>query len=335
MILTIGEILVEIMATEPGVGFRAPLSLIGPYPSGAPAIFIDQVGKLGEACAIVSAVGDDDFGHLNLDRLRADGVDVSAVAILSDAVTGSAFVRYRPDGARDFVFNIRDSACGRIAPTPAARAALARATHLHVMGSALSVRAVADWIGPAMDDVRARGGRVSFDPNVRREMLRDPAVGVALRAVLRRADLFLPSGEELLMFSEAGDESAAIAGLLASGVAEIVLKRGAAGATHFDRNGRTDAPGFVVAEVDPTGAGDCFGATFIVCRRRGMAVADALRWANAAGARTVTRRGPMEGAATWAELESLTSRPPSPDGRRTGSASPTAACPGNPPRRAS
>jgi len=42
-ILTMGEILVEIMAVERGQSFRRPGTLIGPYASGAPAIFIDQV----------------------------------------------------------------------------------------------------------------------------------------------------------------------------------------------------------------------------------------------------------------------------------------------------
>ena len=306
MILTIGEILVEIMAGDPGFGFRETLALTGPYPSGAPAIFIDQVGRLGEPCAIVSAVGDDDFGHLNLDRLRRDGVDVSAVSVLPDAVTGSAFVRYRPDGARDFVFNIRDSACGRIAPAAAAVRALHRATHLHVMGSALSVPALADWIPQAITAVRARGGATSFDPNIRKEMLRDPEVGDALRAVLAGTDLFLPSGDELAMFAAESDgEAAAVAALLAAGVGEIVLKRGARGATYFDRFGRTDSPGFAVVEIDPTGAGDIFGATFIVGRRRGLDVAASLRLANAAGARAVTRRGPMEGASSFAELAAM------------------------------
>jgi tagatose kinase len=76
-ILAIGEILVEIVALEKGDGFRAPMNLVGPFPSGAPAIFIDQAAKLGHPCALISTVGDDDFGRLNIDRLRADGVDVS------------------------------------------------------------------------------------------------------------------------------------------------------------------------------------------------------------------------------------------------------------------
>jgi len=114
MLLTIGEILVEIMATTTGTGFREPQPLIGPFPSGAPAIFIDQVAKLGVPCGMIGAVGDDDFGRLNIERLAGDGVDVSAISIQPDISTGSAFVRYREDGSRDFVYNILQSANSRI-----------------------------------------------------------------------------------------------------------------------------------------------------------------------------------------------------------------------------
>src|SRR5262245_54482398 len=119
-IITIGEILVEIMATEAGDGFLEPISLVGPFPSGAPAIFIDQVAKLGQPCGLIGCVGDDDFGRVNIERLRRDGADISAISIDPDRPTGSAFVRYRSDGTRDFVYNIRHSASGAITPTPAA-----------------------------------------------------------------------------------------------------------------------------------------------------------------------------------------------------------------------
>jgi sugar/nucleoside kinase (ribokinase family) len=113
-IMTIGEILVEIMATERGQSFRAPGTLVGPFPSGAPAIFIDQVGRLGRSAGIIGCVGDDDFGWLNINRLRRDGVDTSAIALLADAVTGSAFVTYTETGERHFIFNIANSASGRL-----------------------------------------------------------------------------------------------------------------------------------------------------------------------------------------------------------------------------
>ena len=109
-VVTLGEVLVEVMAQEVGHGFRSPLPLLGPFPSGAPAIFIDQVAKLGQPCGIVSCVGDDDFGRLNLKRLADDGVDTRSIEISSEYVTGSAFVRYAPDGDREFVHNIKHAA---------------------------------------------------------------------------------------------------------------------------------------------------------------------------------------------------------------------------------
>lgn len=48
--VTIGEILVEVMATDRGIGFLEPLSLIGPFASGAPAIFINQCARMGGLC---------------------------------------------------------------------------------------------------------------------------------------------------------------------------------------------------------------------------------------------------------------------------------------------
>jgi sugar/nucleoside kinase (ribokinase family) len=68
------------------------------------------VGRLGRPAGIIGCVGDDDFGWLNIDRLRRDGVDTSAIALLADAVTGSAFVTYTETGERHFTINIANSA---------------------------------------------------------------------------------------------------------------------------------------------------------------------------------------------------------------------------------
>ena len=64
-------------------------------------------------------------------------------------------------------------------------------------------------------------------------------------------------------------------------------------------------PGFAVSEVDPTGAGDCFGATFVTFWLNGADPSEALLYANASGARAVTRAGPMEGASSRAELDAF------------------------------
>jgi len=304
-IVTIGEILVEIMATERGDGFLEPVKLIGPFPSGAPAIFIDQAARFGQPAAMIGCVGDDDFGRVNLNRLRRDGVDVSGIRIDPEAVTGSAFVRYRSDGSRAFVFNIKQSASGRVALDEAARAVLGRSDHLHVMGTALFSPKIVSIVLEAADLVKGRGGTISFDPNLRPEMLNLPGLREACETLFRRCDLFLPSGAELVLFTSAKDDDAAIAEILGGGVRAVVHKKGAEGASYADAATRLMQPGFAVEEIDPTGAGDCFGATFVSCWLRDMPPARCLAYAAASGALAVTRQGPMEGASTRAGLDAF------------------------------
>ncbi|TIW38917.1 MAG: sugar kinase, partial [Mesorhizobium sp.] len=209
--------------------------------------------------------------------------------------TGTAFVAYRADASRHFVFNIRNSASGLIETDGEATKLLASADHVHVMGSSLFSDRAIEVALSAIETVKARGGTVSFDPNVRREIMQASGMRAALDHVLARADIFLPSGEELFLFSSAKDERGAVEELLARGLSCIVLKKGAAGAAYHDRHGVIASSGFAVDEVDPTGAGDCFGAAFVSFWLRGAAPAEALRIANACGALAVTRKGPMEG----------------------------------------
>jgi len=304
-VLTVGEILVEIVATTKGDGFREAQPLVGPFPSGAPAIFIDQIGRLGTPAAIISRVGDDDFGRLNLDRLIADGVDVSGIEVAKGEATGSAFVRYRSDGSRAFVYNIAHSATGKLTLTPDAEALMERCDHVHVMGTALSAPGLSQVAREAVARITARGGTLSFDPNLRPEILDTPGLREALDEVLAQTNLFLPSGEEIYLFTEADDEAAAVKELLDRGVGDIVIKRGDEGASHFNRAGRTDVAPLSTDEVDPTGAGDCFGGAFVSFWLAGATPETALRFANAAGANAVTKVGPMEGAATRDELDAL------------------------------
>ena len=306
-VATLGEILVEIVAEERGHGFRQPVQLVGPFPSGAPAIFIDQVAKLGQACGIISCVGDDDFGWLNLKRLGDDGVDVKAIEVLPGFVTGSAFVRYRDSGDRDFVYNISNSACGQVRLTDAAAELLGECGHLHVSGASLFSAHLSEMTTKAVELVKSNGGSISFDPNIRKEVARDPEVRAALETMLEYCDTFLPSGEELTLLTRATTPEAAIREILGLGVTAIVVKNGAEGATYHDANGSLSAPGYPVDELDPTGAGDCFGATFITCRLQGRSVEESLDYANASGARAVGIRGPMEGTSSFAQLDALRS----------------------------
>ena len=155
----------------------------------------------------------------------------------------------------------------------------------------------------AIERVKARGGTVSFDPNSRKELPRGSELAAFVDFVIDASDIVLPSGPELLFLTGAKSEKQAIAALIRRGVGRVVVKRGAKGASHFDRNGATHVAPIPVEELDPTGAGDCFGATFVVCWLRGMSIGECLRYANASGAHKVLFKGPMEGVAGFAELD--------------------------------
>lgn len=304
-IMTMGEILVEIMATKVGQSFRQAGTLVGPYPSGAPAIFIDQVAKLGFPCGIIGCVGNDDFGWVNIDRLKLDGADTSTISMLKNAVTGSAFVTYKESGDRDFVFNIVGSASGQLSPAMVDENVLKGCSHFHVMGSSLFSAPIIEAMIKAIQIVRSQGGTISFDPNIRKEMLAIPEMRDALGRILELTDVFLPSGDEVTLLVRAASEKEAVAELLRRGVKEIVVKHGEKGATFYDATQQIEATAIAVEEIDPTGAGDCFGATFITCRKMGKTPTEAMRYAVASGAKAVLKKGPMEGTATFAELEDL------------------------------
>jgi sugar/nucleoside kinase (ribokinase family) len=173
------------------------------------------------------------------------------------------------------------------------------------MGTALFSPRIVDVVTSAAEAIKARGGTISFDPNLRPEMLNLPGLRQACDGLFRRCDLFLPSGAELYLFTKAQEEKAAVAEILGQGVRAIVHKRGAQGAGYFDETSASVQPAFEVTEIDPTGAGDSFGATFVSCWLRDMSPAECLAYAAASGALAVTKQGPMEGAASQADLDAF------------------------------
>ena len=127
----------------------------------------------------------------------------------------------------------------------------------------------------------------------------------AMVRILSLTDLFLPSGDELMLLAEAKTEGEAFCELLGRGPRAIVQKRGSTGARYVDATLDLSVPAFAVEEVDPTGAGDCFGGTFTALWLRGTDPEEALTQAAAAGALAVTKRGPMEGASTADQLRAF------------------------------
>lgn len=68
------------------------------------------------------------------------------------------------------------------------------------------------------------------------------------------------------------------------------------------------SPGFAVHPVDTTGAGDCLAAAFLAAICRGHSLAEAARFANAAGALATLGMGGADSAPTAGEIEEFLRR---------------------------
>jgi sugar/nucleoside kinase (ribokinase family) len=305
-VIAVGELLVEIMRPDRDQPLDAAGLFQGPFASGAPAIFAVAATRLGLSAGLISGVGDDAFGRLLRTRLEDEGVDISGLQTVPGYSTGMAFVGYKAGGSREFVFHLRHSASGAIDANCLTADFFSGVQWLHLSGSTLALgEAGRSACSRALDLTLAAGGRLSLDPNLRPELMRLAEARELLAPYLQVADLVLPTAEEARALTGAADDDAAAAQLLSEKKRMVVLKRGAQGCTLFTQETRLDVPGFDVAEIDPTGAGDCFNAAFVLGLKFGWELERVAKFANAAGALAVTEQGPMEGAPAPEEIDLL------------------------------
>lgn len=302
-IITIGEILVEILTDHVGQKLSEPGKLLGPYPSGAPAIAIDQAGRMGVRAAIIAKVGSDDFGKLNLDRLSADGVDVSHVIQTTRNSTGTAFVTYFKNGERQFIFHFTHAACGELAASDIDEEAVRSARYLHIMGCSITGSpSMGDAIIQTVRMAKNSGVKISFDPNIRPELLSGQIMDY-YHEIIEACDVLLTGKSELRILF--GDPSDAVDHLLKQKDRIVVVKDGSKGTALYTRSEAFSIATYPAVEVDPTGAGDCFDATFLSMICQGEDLKTAVNYANAAGAMAVQTKGPMEGNSFRKDLDTF------------------------------
>lgn len=297
--IAIGEALVEVMRTERDVPLDRLGGLSGPFPSGAPAIFASAAARLGASVGFVGSVGNDAFGDCIVNRLQADGIDCAAIRRVQGRLTGIAFVAYRSDGSRSFIFHLPMSAAAQVETSQIPAGYLEDVRHVHIMGSSLSVSIeMRQTCYHVAEAVHAAGGTVSLDPNLRPELMPMEQIRAVCEPILRLADVILPSGEELVGLTGAVTPEQGARDLLARGVKLVALKQGAKGSRLYTAEQTISVPPYLVKEVDPTGAGDCYDAALLVGMAEGWSLEMAGLFANAVGALATTRLGPMEGTFT-------------------------------------
>jgi D-tagatose-1,6-bisphosphate aldolase subunit GatZ/KbaZ len=307
-IVTIGEILVEVLTNRIGQPFTESGYLRGPYPSGAPAIFIDQAALCGARTAIISKIGNDDFGKINMKRLIEDGVDTTQVICTKDNTTGTAFVTYFADGERQFIFHFSHAACGELAPENVNEEVIKKSRVLHIMGCSITGSpSMGEAIMKAVRIAAENNVKIAFDPNIRPELYHG-RVADFYEEILGYCDFLLTGKNEISLLCPNIENP--IDYLVGEKERIVVVKDGSKGASLYTKKIRLRAPVFPANQVDPTGAGDSFDGTFLALMCDGYFLEDCMLYAAAAGAKAVEKRGPMEGNISFEELKKFVSDNP-------------------------
>jgi len=304
-VVTFGEVMVMFVAQE-----AAPLESVTTFRkalAGAETNVAIGLARLGHRSGWMGRVGDDPFGRFALAELADAGVDTIAVTVDPQLPTAFQLKSRARGGDPEVVYFRRNSAGGRLAPSPDAEAYIRGARHLHVTGIPLALsETTRTFAFRAVEAARSAGLSISFDPNLRPSLWSSPEEMVAVvNALASRADWVLPGVEEGVVLTGARDHRGIAEFYLERGVQRVVLKHGAEGATLFTAEEQRPRPVFPVEVVDTVGAGDGFAVGLISAHLDGLDVVGALERAAAVGALATTSPGDKDGLPTREELEAF------------------------------
>ncbi len=266
-------------------------------PGGKGANQAVAVARLGEASTMIGRVGDDLFGRQLLAGLAEANVTADHVSVTSGVSSGVALIVV--DNQGENAICVAPGANQRLMPEDidANEDALA-AAKVCLMQLEIPVATVLRTIALC----RRHGVMTILDVAPARPGLPDE---------IFQADILSPNASEAEMLTgeptgaHAREAKAVAAALAAAGARCVVLKLGAAGALAFDGDRFYHAPGHKVAVVDTTAAGDAFTGALAVACARGEPLAQAIRYANAAGALACTRLGAQRSMPSAAEVNNL------------------------------
>ena len=255
----------------------------------------------GTAVRMVGLVGMDSFGNALKASLTDVGVDVGAVADTVAEATGVAFIHVDDAGQNSItvapgangVLSARDIDSQRWA-LDGARCVL------------LQLEVPIETVVEGLREARRIGATSILDPAPARALPKE---------ILQLVDIATPNETEACVLAGLQPKRVSPSDAVALGnkirelgVRSVVVKLGDQGCVYCGTDGTLVTPAFPVRAVDSTAAGDTFNAALAVALADGAAMVDALRFASAAAAISVTRAGAQTSAPSRADVESLLAR---------------------------
>jgi ribokinase len=297
--VVVGSVTMDLVTLTPQIP-RTGQTVIGTSftttPGGKGANQAVAAARLGYPVAMVGKVGTDNYGPTLLENLARSGVQTAAMA-QAEGSSGLAPIFLSEKGENAIVV------------VPGANSKMDRA----------AIDAHADLIrsaGMVLCQLEIPMDTLSYTLALCAEagvpVMLDPAPAAPLPdAVFTQCAWFTPNETEAAFYigDDARIEDSA-SHLLAKGLRGIVLKRGSDGA-YVVSEGRAEwVRPFKVEAIDTVGAGDCFNGAFAVALLEGRDPWAAARFANAAAAISVTRRGAQASMPTRSEVDAFLQKNP-------------------------
>ena len=257
------------------------------------------IGRLGYPVSMVAKVGDDEFGGRLRQGLKDARVDVTNVGKARRTASGVALISVDARGQNSIT--VLPGANGRLLPRDLDKA-------LPRLRSAGMILAQFEVPMETVEHLAEIAKRYDIP------FMLDPAPARPIpHSVLGCVTYLTPNESEacVLCGTVIGDLTPKNAGeyaarLLKRGAANVIIKMGGRGAFVASAEGlRTLVPSFKVSVVDTTAAGDAFNGGLAVALMRGMGLMEAVRFAAAVGAISVTRAGAQPAMPTAREVNRL------------------------------
>jgi ribokinase len=252
--------------------------------------------RAGGSVALIACLGDDTLGDETLAALTAEGIEVEGVRRISGTPSGVALILVDERGENSIA--VAPGANALLAPDQVERCA-EQLSPRDVLLAQLETP-LESVLAAARAASRA-GARVILNPAPARDL---PDELLALVSVLTPNESEAARLSGVLVGEEHGLEDAATA-LLRRGVGAVVITCGAAGAYVATAELRESIPGHRVEARDTTGAGDVFNGALAVALAEQISLVDAVRFANAAAAISVTRDGAQPATPRRAQILAL------------------------------
>ncbi|HFZ8994877.1 TPA: ribokinase [Citrobacter freundii] len=248
-------------------------------------------GRSGANIAFIACTGDDDIGESVRKQLVCDKIDISPVSVIKGESTGVALIFVNHEGEN--VIGIHAGANAALSPAlvEEQRERIARASFL-----LMQLESPLESVLTAAKIARQNNTTVALNPAPARELSDE---------LLALVDIITPNeteAEKLTGIRVENDDDAAQAAQILhdKGIRTVLITLGGRGVwASVDGKGQRVA-GFKVEAVDTIAAGDTFNGALITALLEEKPLPEAIRFAHAAAAIAVTRKG-AQPSVPWRE----------------------------------